>query len=174
MPALSFQEEWLDKLLSGSKQHTTRQHTDRIKVGDVCHIYNQQRRRIGDKPLLRTTKTGRELICLKIEDEGTYPRPIGPGVSGIDGRGNEWYSLVRYHAHLLGKVVITEVYNLDPCDAPFDSTRVDWAHADGFDTFADADMWFMKRYGEEWDLIDWTIIKWNGWTERYFEPGVIP
>ena len=39
MPAISFQHQFLDALLSGAKQQTTRKQTDRIKVGDVCNIY---------------------------------------------------------------------------------------------------------------------------------------
>jgi len=58
MPAISFQEEWINKLLNGTKQQTTRQQTARIKVGDVCHIYNQQRKKIISKPLRSLTDEG--------------------------------------------------------------------------------------------------------------------
>lgn len=149
MPALSFQRRWLDKLLSGSKQQTTRPQTDRIKVGDICNIYNQQRRRIIDKPLRILTREG---IASMPMDRYPFPKP------GM------------HYAHFLGKVRITEVYDLYPYDAPLDSVLVDWAHADGFDTVENADVWFMKRYGEEWDLMHWTVIRWTGWIVRYFEP----
>ena len=165
MPALSFQGEWLRKLLSGTKQQTTRPLTDRIKVGDICNIYNQQRRRIADKPMRKMTAIGMEMVLQKRtihHDIRTYP-PVHPD-SWIRG---------LYYAHFLGKVEITEVYDLYPYDAPLDSVLADWAHADGFDTFEDADVWFMKRYGEEWDLMHWTVIRWDGWTERYFEPEAI-
>jgi hypothetical protein len=161
MPALSFQGEWLDDLLSGSKQQTTRQQTNRIKVGDVCYIYNQQRRRITDKPQRKTTGGGCEFISGMIEDDGRYPRPALDRFSG--------YSLEFYHAHFLGKVVITKVYDLYPPDTPLDELG-EWARADGFDTVEDADVWFTKQYGEEWDLMHWMVIRWDGWTELYFEP----
>ena len=160
MPALSFQEEWLDKLLSNTKQQTTRQQTDRIKVGDVCSIYNQQRRRITDKPLRKTTEGGYEFILRMIEDEGQYPRPV------CDKRGG--YSLESYYAHFLGKVVITAVEEMLPLR---NSARSTWAMADGFDNFTCADTWFTKRHGEEWVDRWWTVIRWDGWLERYFEPA---
>jgi len=74
--AISFQGEWLDKLLSCDKQQTTRQQTDRFKVGSIMHIYNQQRRRIIDKQLRTPTRIGAAMIFQMIEDEGRYPRPI--------------------------------------------------------------------------------------------------
>ncbi len=175
MPALSFQGEWLDKLLSGSKQQTTRQQTDRIKVGDVVHIYNQQRRRIADKPLRETTWDGYEFISGMIEDIGQYPRPMCDQLGG--------YSLDLYHAHFLGKVMITEVYDLIPIEMIGDELKA-WAVADGFKDFHPtyrlhtkgiheddgANMWFQRRYGEAWMHQRWTVIRWQGWQERYFEP----
>ena len=160
MPALSFQEMWIDKLLADTKQQTTRKMTDRIKPGDVCHIYNQQRGRIDDKPLRDLTQTGRGVVNTMICG-GTYPHvPEGHGFE-------------QYYAHFLGKVRITEVDDFYPYDAPYDTVLANWAHADGFDTVEDADVWFTKRYGEDWDMLSWTVIRWGGWVERYFEPEAL-
>ena len=162
MPALSFQEEWIDKLLSGSKQQTTRPQTDRIKVGDVCSIYNQQRRKITDKMMLCTTPIGEEIILAKIRSE-QYPAIP-----------DEVYVVPEYYAHFLGKVEITEVY-----ERTFDMMLIRrsehewrmanaWALSDGFKDFWGADTWFTAKYGDDWMQQTWTVIRWNGWLEKYF------
>lgn len=149
MPAISFQGEWLNKLLSGTKQQTTRQRTDRIKVGDVCHIYNQQRRQIRDKPLRRLTRDGIATMPMS-----RYPFP----------------EQGQHYAHFLGKVKIVEVYDMLPLQ---NSNRSRWAKADGFDNFTAADTWFTERYGEEWAARWWTVIRWDSWLERYFESEAV-
>jgi hypothetical protein len=150
-PALSFQGGWLDKLLSGSKQQTTRQQTDRIKVDDIVHIYNQQRKRITDKPLRHLTEAGMAMV-----QEGY---PFIKSEMYADG----------FHAHFLGKVVITQVRNIIPIEMCGDDLNA-WAVADGFADFATARCWFEIRYGAQWMHQRWTVIKWDGWLERYFEP----
>ena len=152
MPALSFGGEWLDKLLSGSKRQTTRPQTDRIKVGDVCTIYNQQRRRIVDKPLRKLTVFGNAEMCFR-----GYPNvPLMLDDAGF------------YHAHLLGKVEIAEVYDILPIQCTCGENT--WAKRDGFTGDHDAFVWFENRYGEGWVKRWWTVIRWGGWMERYFEP----
>ena len=148
MPALSFQGEWLDKLLSSEKQQTTRQQTDRVKVGDVCNIYNQQRRRIIDKPLRGLTDIG---IAMMPMDRYPFPKP------GM------------HYAHFLGKVLITEVYDMLPLQCTCGEEA--WAKKDGFGGYGDASAWFEAKYGEGWVDRWWTVIRWNGWLERYFEPA---
>lgn len=159
MPAISFQREFLDALLRGDKQQTTRRQTDRIKVGDVCNIYIEQRRRITDKSIRATTATGETVIGERI-DGGEYPLPP-----------NQYNYAQFYHAHFLGKVYIDEVHDMVPA---CNSTRSIWAKADGFDNFTCADTWFTKRYGEDWMQQAWTVVRWNGWIERYFEPKQQP
>lgn len=143
MPALSFQGGWLDKLLSGSKKQTTRSRTTRIKVGDIVNVYNQQRGRIVDKPLRRLTADG-----MRRDKVREYPN--------------------HDYAHFLGKVIIVEVYDMIPAA---NSIRSTWAKEDGFDNFACADTWFTQQYGNQWDEMPWTVIKWDDWYERYFEPS---
>jgi len=158
MPALSFQEMWLDALLSGRKKQTTRA-TDRIKVGDVCNMYNQQRLEINSKPLRKLTPEGDEMMR-----EREYPR-VRKLPEGM------------YHAHFLGKVEIAEVYDIHPCEMGKEYLRA-WAKADGFEDSANlgftplelADTWFRSRYGDDWLDRTWTVIRWEGWLERYFEP----
>jgi hypothetical protein len=155
MPAISFQRGFLDALLSGSKQQTTRRQTDRIKVGDVCNIYIEQRTRITEKMMRRVTPLGEEVIIAKILS-GTYPEIP-----------DKLYVYPEYYAHFLGKVVITEVFNLTPACLDGENS---WARADGFFNIEAANEWFAKRYGEDWIHQTWTVIRWNGWTERYFNP----
>jgi hypothetical protein len=58
MPAHSFGPEWINPLLCSDKQGTTRPQYTRVKVGDIVSIYNQQRRRIIDKPIMELTVLG--------------------------------------------------------------------------------------------------------------------
>ena len=173
MPALSFQEMWLKKLLDGTKQQTTRGQTDRIKPGDVCHIYNQQRRRIADKPTLQMTELGKAVISQKRlipYDKRAYP-PVH----------NDTWIRGRYYAHFLGKVRLTEVYDIHPCEMTEVELKA-WAVADGFKGFhptgvfpeqlcsldPGANMWVQRRYGDDWMQRWWTVERWDGWLERYF------
>jgi len=149
MPAISFQEMWLDDLLSGRKQQTTRPQTDRFKVGNIAQLYIEQRRRIIDKPLRHMTVAGSGMVY----DRG-YPLLKGLG-----------HHTTEYHAHFLGKVEITEVYDMIPYGNPIRSI---WAKEDGFDDFTAANTWFTKQYGDDWMLRTWTVVRWNGWVERYF------
>ena len=158
MPALSFQGEWVDPVLRSDKEQSTRPQTDRIKVGDVVHIYNQQRRRIVDKPLRLLTASGLQLLR----------------------QGYPFIKTDRYkeghHAHFLGKVEIMKVYLFIPVEMTGEELEA-WAQADGFKDpnlgftdFEIADTWFRARYGDDWMHKTWTVIRWNGWMVRYFEP----
>ena len=163
MPALSFQREFVDALLRGDKQQTTCPQTDRFKVGDITHIYIEQRRRITDKPLRYLTPAGRGVVNTKI-CSGAYPQvPEGHGFA-------------QYYAHFLGKVEITEVYVFKPWLHKGHGRHIYfemWARADGFKNFHAADTWFTARYGDDWMRRWWTVIRWNGWAERYFEAGEV-
>lgn len=181
MSALSFQEEWLDKLLRGDKQQTTRPQTTRIWTGDpIVHIYNQQRRRIADKEVRTPTEAGIKVIFQMI-DEGRYPKP--------DDLDNGDWTVNPYYAHFLGKVEITEVYDIHPCDMSGVELN-EWAVNDGFHGFhpwssissnsiqqdIGANMWFLDRYGDGWMRRTWTVIRWAGWIEQYFladEGGIL-
>ena len=63
MPAISFQRQFLDALLRGDKQQTTRKHTDRIKVGDTAQIYVEQRSSLTGKPIRVMTGAGTTAIA---------------------------------------------------------------------------------------------------------------
>ena len=156
MPAISFQEMWLDALLSGRKKQTTRAN-DRIKVDDICNIYNQQRRRIMDKPLRQMTPRGIEVMY-----ERWYPLTPDELPEGT------------YYAHFLGKVEIAETYSVRPSKmhgVELAVWAVMWAHNDGFKSFLDANEWFTMNYGDDWMDRTWHVIRWDGWLERYFEPN---
>lgn len=165
MPAHSFGIEWLNPLLRGDKRGTTRPQHTRVKVGDIVSIYNQQRRRIIDKPEIRLTDAGIEMM---ISRYGMTKRQKLLGV---------------FPAHFLGKVEITEVYDIHPCEMTEDELKV-WAQEDGFECFdpniltiesinTSANWWFSERYGNEWMGRWWTVERWDGWLERYFEPEAI-
>lgn len=158
MPALSFQEEWLLKLLNGTKQQTTRQQTERIKAGDICNIYNQQRKEIIKKPLRNLTDEGYgKMAQLSHRSQGKH-YPEVPFTTPAR----------QYPAHFLGRVKVIEVYDINPSEMTGDELDV-WAWADGFDDFDPAaGWWFMRNYGEDWINQTWTVIRWDGWQERYF------
>ena len=147
MPAMSFQREFLDALLRGDKRQTTRRQTDRIKVGDIAHIYIEQRGCIIDKPLRRLTSAGHYMMCERNYKPSAFDKTL-------------------YYAHFIGKVQITDVFDVVPANS---CNKTRWAVDDGFANFDDADDWFVARYGERWMCRTWTVIKWNGWAERHFE-----
>jgi hypothetical protein len=181
MPALSFKREWIDALLSGDKRQTTRKPTPpgkppRVKEGDVCQIYVEQRMRISAKLLRQTTVAGREQILKKIED-GKYPRlpemdDCGkypkPQVMDEPERAIRYSDLGLYYAHFLGTVEVSGVYTVCPAEMCGDDLDA-WAWCDGFPGFDEGDMWFVRHYGEGWLDQVWTAIRWNGWKERYFK-----
>lgn len=154
MPAQSYQERWLDPLLLSEKEQTTRPQTDRFHVGDTTHIYIEQRRRILDKPLRRMTYAGIDMVYHR-----SYP--FIP----------EFHKAI-YHAHFIGKVVLTEVFDIHPCEMSLPKFKA-WALADGFaDTLA-AEDWFVAQYGEDWKDRWCTVTRWDGWQERYFQAGAV-
>jgi len=73
------------------------------------------------------------------------------------------------HTVILGKVVITEVYDITPSEMSGEELEA-WAWANGFDNCEDARCWVEIRYGARWMHMTWTAICWRGWQERYFEP----
>ena len=177
MVAHSFGPEWLNPLLRCDKQGTTRPQHNRIKVGDIVSIYNQQRRRILDKPIMALTHEGCVMMEQRIKDMNY---PLLPFYNPISE-----YAL-KYYAHFLGKVEITEVYDIHPIEMSGEELE-EWAWSDGFKDFHPinqiftkgihegdgANMWFQRRYGDEWMRQTWTVERWHGWVERYFEPEAI-
>lgn len=153
MPALSFQPEFIDALLLSTKQQTTRPFISRFHVGDIGHIYIQQRRPITEKPLRRLTEIGQIAMACRILNMPTYPRG---GHS-------------QYYAHFLGTVEIAQVLDIHPCSMA-DEYLEEWAVDDGFADFCAADAWFSSTYNENWMDDWWTVVLWEGWTERYFFP----
>ena len=167
MVAISFHEEFLDDLLRCDKQQTTRhgpkaKKVPRIKVGDIAQIYIKQRQAITSKPVRRVTSVGNTIISNRVNDDNyQYPSdcPIRPG----------YQTMPSYYAHFIGIVEIAEVYQIHPDKISGEELEA-WARADGFKDFAHADMWFMRQNNGRWTELSWTVIKWNGWSERYFEP----
>lgn len=154
MPAQSYCEQWLDPLLLSEKEQTTCPQTVRFHVGDTVHIYIEQRRRLLDKPLRRMTCAGIDMAH-------------GRGYPFIQ----EFHKAV-YHAHFLGKVVLTEVYDIHPCEMSGEELEA-WAWADGFHSPELADAWFVVQHDEDWKERWWTVTRWHGWLERYFQPGEV-
>ena len=161
MPAISFQRQFLDALLRGDKQQTTRKHTDRIKVGDTAQIYIEQRAPLTGKPIRVMTGAGTTAIADRVNDaQYNYPAECPPSPF------RDKFEPV-YYAHILGEVWITEVYDIIPRCMDGENS---WARDDGFFNIEAANDWFTERYGDGWADMQWTVIKWNGWMLRYFEP----
>lgn len=172
MVAISFHKEFLDDLLRCDKQQTTRltpmaPKVPRIKVGDIAQIYIKQRQAITSKPVRQMTSAGTTTIANRVDDIN-YHYPAGcPAVEG-----SKYGDMPSYYAHLLGKVEIIESYEIQPNKMSDDELEA-WAQADGFKNFAYADMWFMRQYDGRWMERTWTVSRWVGWSERYFEPMVV-
>lgn len=153
MPALSFERTWLDDLLSGCKQYTTRPITTRFYRGDIVHMYIEQRGKIIGKPIRELTTIGISAMTDRINNiNHNYP-----GLVSTD-----------YFAHFIGKVKLVDVFEFTPVDVSTQFLEL-WAHRDGFGDFAAADEWFTKYYGGQWMYLTWTVIGWDGWSEVYFE-----
>jgi len=164
MPALSFKREWINTLLSGGKTQTTRKPTTpgkppRIKPGDLCQIYIEQRRKISDKPIYPTTDLGRTHIYQKILD-GKYPNPVQSTIHYDD--------LGNYYAHFLGTVYVTNIYTLNPSNLGYEELN-EWAWRDGFCNFDIGDQWFCKHHNNaNWKQQRWDVIQWDTWEEKYY------
>lgn len=174
MPALSFHREWIDALLTGNKTQTTRKpqaegKPPRLKVGDLCHIYVEQRGKINAKPQYPTTVRGREVVLTKMID-GKYPILASMSLS-LPPR----YSDIReYYAHFLGIVEVTEAFTIKPSTMTGENLEA-WAWADGFFNFDAGDRWFVKHHtNETWMDQRWNVYRWGKWTEKYFEPKEFP
>lgn len=171
MVTISFHEEFLDALLRCDKQQTTRQapkaqKVPRIKTGDTAQIYIKQRQAITSKPVRQVTSVGNTIIANRANDDNYhYPAsyPIVQGYHTIPAK------LALYYAHFIGIVEIAEVYQLYPYEMSREELEA-WARADGFNDFSHANLWFYQQYGKYWKKLSWAVIKWNGWSERYFEP----
>ena len=157
MPAISFDPGFLDAILSGTKCQTTRRQTTRFKEGDTVNAYIQQRKAIRSKPLRNLTVEGHaEMQRLRNIAKKNYPEvPSMPHA--------------EYPAHFLGRFSIQEVYEFYPGSSEHEEWD-EWAVEDGFDDFWQADTWFIKHHGVDWMAETWTVVRWDGLFERYFEP----
>ena len=166
MPAISFERMWVDDLLSDRKPQTTRPETDRFKIGDIANIYIEQRRKIIDKPIRQMTGIGTTAMADRVCGDNNYHYPANcPVVEYHEG-------CPFYYAHFIGKVEITDVQRFMPSEHGGDDGAdilETWARLDGFKDFAAADEWFSSRY-KYWQDAVWTVIRWDGWQEVYFQP----
>lgn len=163
MSVLSFQRKFLDDLLSKRKQHTTRLETTRFKEGDIVHIYIEQRKRIIDKPVRQMTGIGTTAMADRVcSTKFNYPVDCPVAVA------SKYNDIPSYYAHFIGKVEIAEVYSILPY-MMLESNLLRWARQDGFKDVAAADRWFTLQYGGNWYYNNWTAIRWDDWTEVYFE-----
>ena len=158
MASLSFGPEFLDPLLLGEKQQSSRPYTNRFHVGDLGQIYIQQRSPIATKPLRRLTPDGRAMISDRIQQNG-YPCKTS-------------FSSDLYYAHFLGTIRIAEVVDIHPIGMEDDYLEA-WSADDGFSTFSEADKWFTDMYNDTWMDHWWTVVLWDDWVDRYFDAGEI-
>jgi len=171
MVAISFHEEFLDALLRCDKQQTTRltpkpPKAPRIKTGDTAQIYIKQRQEITSKPVRQMTRAGTTIIADRVNDANYhYPAKCPPSPP----HHSTPVTLSLYYAHFIGIVEIVEVYQIHLSEMSGEE-REAWAKADGFKDFSHANLWFYQQHGKYWKKLSWTVIKWNGWLERYFEP----
>ena len=134
-------------ILDGSKSQTTRKpRKDPIKAGDVLYSYFHLR-----------MKSGTCLNCINMKCENYNP----PQKHLAKTRCPEWFNY-------FGEADVIQVQHLEGYNtfAHWSREALEaWAKADGFASFREADLWFSRHYGENWDYEPWDIIHFKGrWT----------
>lgn len=143
MVLLSFSEQsHINKILDGSKRQTTRQERkDPLTPGDIIQLYYKPRMRAGCRN------------C--IVDDCQY------SATGSSNYVPDMCCSVQTNFFGEAVVVGVEHINFSKMDA---EALEEWAHADGFDSWLSAALWFTGTYSkklENWRIANWVVITWK-------------
>jgi len=159
VPILSFSDsKHVPLILDGSKAQTTRRpRKNRITVNDTLRVYFRVRMKKGTC-LNCISKT-----CTK-SNANSDPKNSLLEDWGKDNDCEFWYNF-------FGTAKVTTVVRVGRTtlniDKWYDHEKESWAVADGFKNFAEADKWFKRIHGPDWQAQEWDIIHFEGsWLKK--------
>lgn len=150
MVLMNFSElKHVDQLLNGTKRQTTRAPRRRpIKVGDELQCYF--------KP--RMGKVCNNCISKHCGNSmAETNKPIDKHCNGSSDLPN--------HNNSFGIAIVKLISRVRISDMPAEM-KEQWAKADGFKSFDEANIWFTNTTGSDWPDKEWNVI--------IFRPGWVP
>ena len=151
MVLLSFSvPEHVALIMDGRKRQTTRiERKNPIKVGDTLQVYYKSRipkyRCDGciDSECLQSEYNSPKM---EYDDPTKKQRTVSEHC-------DDW-------CNVFGTAIVTSVEYLSDI-LKFGSKEL-WAKYDGFKDFKDADVWFTKQYGDNWQGLNFVVINFKG------------
>lgn len=141
MPLLSFSGlKHVPLILNGRKAQTTRKpRKNPVKAGDNLYVYYKSRmRKTCENCIFRKCNysvQNRE-YCFKDES-------------------------CAQHTNYFGTAIAIKVEDFDPHSLSLNALE-EWAQADGFQNYKEANEWFTKVHGKDWIYQPWVIIYFKG------------
>ncbi len=149
MPLMGFSDpKHIPLILDGSKAQTTRKpRKNPIKVGDVLQVYYKPRMRQSCNNCINYHIITGKVCPVIISDSHYCPKHINfVGTAKV-------IKIVSFH----------ELTNFNSNDlSEYAAVLYQWARADGFKDFQEADEWFTRVHGSNWMFKDWDIIYFDG------------
>jgi hypothetical protein len=150
VPILSFSDsKHVPLILDGRKAQTTRRpRKNPIKVKDTLRVYFRVRMKPSCKNCISRTCINSVLT--------SQERPINDCLG---------------HENKFGEAKVTAVVRVGrttlTIDKWYDHEKESWAIADGFTNFDEADEWFKRIHGPDWQAQEWDIIYFEGdWLKK--------
>jgi hypothetical protein len=151
VPILSFSDSnHVPLILDGRKAQTTRRpRKNPITVNDTLYVYFRSRMKPGCKN------------CIL----GECPASVQNQTHTFLGQD------CTRHTNFFGTAKVTAVVRVGrttlTIDKWYDREKESWAIADGFKNFAEADEWFKRIHGPDWQAREWDIIYFEGnWLKK--------
>jgi hypothetical protein len=151
VPLLSFSDPiHVPMIIDGRKAQTTRRpRKTPITVNDTLYVYFRSRMKSSCKN------------CIL----GECPASVQNQTHTFLGQD------CTRHTNFFGKAKVTTVVRVGrttlSVDKWYDHEKEEWAIADGFKNFAEADKWFKRIHGSDWQAQEWDIIHFEGdWLKK--------
>jgi hypothetical protein len=156
MPLLSFSDSnHVPLILDGRKAQTTRKpRKNPITVNDTLYVYFRSRMKKGTclNCISKTCTKSNANTKNSLEDWGK------------DNDCEFWYNFIGTAKVTAVVRVGRTTLNIDKWD---DREKESWAIADGFTNFDEADKWFKRIHGPDWQAQEWDIIHFEGdWLKK--------
>lgn len=141
MPLLSFSDtNHVPLIFDGKKAQTTRTpRKNPVKSGDTLYVYLRSRMKKSCKNCLNHSSITGEMCPIIISDSSRCPK----------------------HTNYFGTAAVIKVEDFDPHSLSLNALE-EWAQADGFQNYTEANEWFTKVHGKDWIYQPWVIIYFKG------------